>query len=104
MRSGRRRQGRICPDSPELRPEVRLKAGPYVLSITYVVHVPVMWRQAPITACIVVAGGLSQTKVHGLEQGVKRVGEVLLGCVVGLVVTFVMSKLWPVAPAQQRNG
>jgi uncharacterized membrane protein YccC len=54
-----------------------------------------MWRQAPITASIVVAGGLgTHTKMHGMQEGLKRVIEVLLGCVVGLVVTFMMSKLW----------
>jgi uncharacterized membrane protein YccC len=67
-----------------------------VLISTYLVRVAVMWRQAPITATIVVASGLTQTsKLIGLHQGLLRVGEVLLGCVVGLLVTFVMSRVWP---------
>jgi uncharacterized membrane protein YccC len=69
-----------------------------VLISTYVVKVPVMWRQAPITSAIVVAGGLgANAKMDGLHQGLKRVSEVLLGCVVGLLVTFLMSKLRPAA-------
>src|SRR5215471_5485286 len=67
-----------------------------VLVSTYVVGVPVMYRQAPITAAIVVAGGLMHhSKESGLEEGLRRVGEVLLGCVVGLIVSWLMSKLWP---------
>jgi uncharacterized membrane protein YccC len=66
------------------------------LMSTYVARVPVMWRQAPITATIVVAGGLMEaSRVHGVQQGLTRVSDVLLGCVVGLLVTFVISKLWP---------
>jgi uncharacterized membrane protein YccC len=67
-----------------------------VLISTYVARVPVMWRQAPITATIVVAGGITElSKTHGLQQGVTRVADVLLGCCVGLLVTFVISRLWP---------
>jgi uncharacterized membrane protein YccC len=66
-----------------------------VLISTYVARVPVMWRQAPITATIVVAAGLAeQSTMHGIEEGLKRVGEVLLGCAVGLAVTVLMSKVW----------
>ena len=55
-----------------------------------------MWRQAPITATIVVAGGLADpSRTHGMRQGVERVGDVLLGCFVGLMVSFLMSRLWP---------
>ncbi len=67
-----------------------------VLISTYLVRVQVMYRQAPITAAIVVAGGLMHhSKALGIEEGLRRVGEVLLGCVVGLVVSWLMSKLWP---------
>jgi uncharacterized membrane protein YccC len=66
-----------------------------VLVSTYVVHVPVMWRQAPLTAAIVVAGGIGDhSKVHGVEDGLMRVAEVMLGCVAGLAVSIVMSKFW----------
>ena len=75
-----------------------------VLISTYVVHVPVMWRQAPITATIVVAGGLMDaSKMHGLQQGLTRVADVLLGCFVGLLVTFFMSKLWPLPKTEEER-
>jgi uncharacterized membrane protein YccC len=67
-----------------------------VLISVYVVRLPVMWRQAPITATIVVAGGLADpSRTYGMRQGVERVGDVLLGCFVGLMVSFAMSRLWP---------
>jgi uncharacterized membrane protein YccC len=67
-----------------------------VLISSYVVHLPVMWRQAPITAAVVIAAGLEHhSKEKGIEAGMIRVGEVMLGCVVGLIVTVVLSKLWP---------
>jgi uncharacterized membrane protein YccC len=71
-----------------------------VLISTYVARVPVMWRQAPITATIVVAAGLAEhSKMNGIEEGLKRVGEVLLGCAVGLAVTLLMSRVWKEAAA-----
>ena len=75
-----------------------------VLVSSYVVRQQVMFRQAPITAAIVIAAGLEKhSKLTGVELGVRRVGEVLLGCIVGLVVTWCMSKLWPV-PEPRRPG
>jgi len=57
-----------------------------------------MWRQAPITAALIIAAGLSHhSKLTGLEIGVRRVAEVLLGCIVGLVITWLMSRIWPLA-------
>jgi uncharacterized membrane protein YccC len=70
-----------------------------VLISNYLVRMPVMWRQAPITATIVVASGLMDpSRITGARQGLSRVVDVLLGCLVGLLVTFIMSKLWPMAP------
>ena len=52
-----------------------------VLLSTYVVRVQVMWRQAPITAAIVIAAGMTHnSELTALEIGARRVGEVLLGC------------------------
>ena len=74
---------------------------PFALALTvlisaYLVRVKTMWRQAPITAAIVIAGGLQHhDKLTGMEQGVRRVGEVLFGCVVGIAVAWLLSKLWP---------
>lgn len=68
-----------------------------VLLSTYFVRIPTMWRQAPITAAIVIAGGLQHHhKLAAMEQGVTRVYEVLFGCLVGIVVAWVLSKVWPV--------
>jgi uncharacterized membrane protein YccC len=68
-----------------------------VLISSYVVKVQVMWRQAPITAAIVIAGGLTHdSKLVGMEHGIHKVGEVIFGCVVGLLVSLAMSKVWPI--------
>ena len=67
-----------------------------VLLSTYVIRVPVMWRQAPITAALVIAAVLTHhSELSAAEVGLRRVGEVMLGCVVGLAVTWFMSKVWP---------
>ena len=69
-----------------------------VLVSSYVVRVPTMWRQAPITAAIVVAGSLQHhDKMVALHSGAVRVGEVLLGCPVGIASAWLLSKLWPSA-------
>jgi len=60
------------------------------------VRIPTMWRQAPITAAIVIASGLEQhSKLTGAELGLRRVAEVLFGCVVGVIVSWLMSHVWP---------
>src|SRR5215472_3960319 len=72
-----------------------------VLISTYVVRIPVMWRQAPITAAIVIASELtSHSKLTGLENGLRKVAQVIFGCIVGLSVTLLMSRLWPVRAAR----
>ena len=50
---------------------------------------------------IVVASGLEHhSKLTGIEHGVHKVGEVLLGCAMGLAISWLMSKVWPLgAPA-----
>ena len=66
-----------------------------VLLSAYVVRVPVMWRQAPITAALVIAAVLTHhSEMTAAEVGLRRVGEVMLGCVVGLSVTWLMDKIW----------
>jgi uncharacterized membrane protein YccC len=79
-----------------------------VLLSTYVVRIPAMWRQAPITAAIVIAGGLHHhDTLTGVEQGIHRVAEVLFGCVVGIAVAWFLSKVWPLPepghPSAQAN-
>jgi len=75
---------------------IALSAAAFISA--YVVRVQVMFRQAPITAAIVIASGLERhAKLSGVELGARRVAEVLLGCVVGVAVTWIMSKLWPIS-------
>jgi uncharacterized membrane protein YccC len=67
-----------------------------VLISTYVIHIQTMWRQAPITAAIIIATGLiDRSEWRGIEHGLHKVGEVLIGCVMGLVVSWLMSLIWP---------
>jgi uncharacterized membrane protein YccC len=74
---------------------------PFALAITvllasYVVRIQVMWRQAPITAAIVIAGGLTMhSKIGGVESGLQRVIEVIFGCIVALTVSWIIATIWP---------
>ena len=75
-----------------------------VLVSTYVVRIQTMWRQAPITAAVVVGRRTHphQSKITGIVEGLHKVGEVIFGCLVGILVSWLMSKLWPVAgPVQE---
>jgi uncharacterized membrane protein YccC len=68
-----------------------------VLVSSYFIRVPVMWRQAPITAAIVIGSGLAEhSKMIGLRHGLHKVAEVLFGCLMGLLVSLLMSKIWPI--------
>ena len=76
-----------------------------VLVSSYLIHIQTMWRQAPITAAIVIASGLMHnSKLSGIEHGLHKVGEVLLGCLMGLVVSWSMSKLWPLPHVQAESA
>ncbi len=67
------------------------------------IHIQTMWRQAPITAAIVIAAGLTHhSKLSGVEHGLHKVAEVLLGCVMGLLVSFLMSRVWPLPEAGKK--
>ncbi len=67
-----------------------------VLVSAYIVRIQTMWRQAPITAAFVISAGLEyHSRRHGLEAGVRRMSEVLFGCVVGLAVAWFVSVVWP---------
>jgi uncharacterized membrane protein YccC len=62
---------------------------------SYVIRVKVMWRQAPITAAIVLAGGIAaDSRLAGMGHGLHKVAEVIFGCLVGLVTSRLMSKAW----------
>lgn len=76
-----------------------------VLISSYVVRVQVMWRQAPITAAIVITAGLTDhSRRTGMEVGLKRVAEVLLGCVVGFLATWFISIVWPPPEAKHEGA
>ena len=76
-----------------------------VLISSYVIHIPTMWRQAPITTAIVIAAGLSShSKLNAVEHGLHKVAEVLFGCLVGLLVSWLMSKIWPIAKPADVGG
>jgi uncharacterized membrane protein YccC len=75
---------------------------PFALAVTvllsaYVVRIPVMWRQAPITAAIVIAGSLHPSRLTAPELGLQRVAEVVLGCIVGISVSWLMATVWPIS-------
>ena len=77
--------------------------GVTVLVSSFIVRVKTMWRQAPITAAVVIAASITHgasAKV-GLEYGVHKVGEVIFGCLVGLVVSLLMSKVWFIQPSRE---
>jgi uncharacterized membrane protein YccC len=66
-----------------------------VLVSSYVVRVKTMWRQAPITAAVVIAAGLAgSSAVAGVERGLHKVAEVIFGCLVGITVSWLMSHVW----------
>jgi uncharacterized membrane protein YccC len=77
--------------------ELPLALAVTVLLSSYVIHIPTMWRQAPITAAIVIAAGLTaHSKLSAIEHGLHKVAEVLFGCLVGVLVSWLMSRLWPI--------
>jgi uncharacterized membrane protein YccC len=82
---------------------------PFALAVTvllssYVVRVKTMWRQAPITAAVVIAARVAgSSTLGGLQHGLHKVAEVLFGCIVGVLVSWLMSKVWLVRPPGERT-
>jgi len=71
-----------------------------VLVSSYVVRIKTMWRQAPITAALVIAAAATNgSTAFGLAQGLRKVAEVAFGCLVGVVVSLIMSKVWLIQPS-----
>src|SRR5581483_11969841 len=63
-----------------------------VLVSSYIVRIPTMWRQAPISAAFVIAAGLEHhSRIKGIMAGARRMSEVIFGCLVGLVVAWLVS-------------
>ena len=70
-----------------------------VLISSYFVRVQTMWRQAPISAALVIAAGVvGSSTTAGVGRGLQKVAEVLFGCLVGVLVSRLMSKVWLVRP------
>jgi uncharacterized membrane protein YccC len=80
---------------------------PFALAVTvlissYQIQLKTMWRQAPFTAAIVIAAGISPgPQVASIQSRLHTVAEVVFGCVVGLLVSWLMSKVWHVRPPAQ---
>lgn len=76
-----------------------------VLLSSYVVRVPTMWRQAPISAAFVISAGLEyHSRKHGLIAGVGRMNEVLFGSIIGVVVAWIVSVVWPLREPLPAEG
>ena len=72
-----------------------------VLICTFVVRIKTMWRQAPITSAVVIAAGIAHGSAgSGIWHGLHKVAEVIFGCLVGLGVSGLMSKVWLIQPQQ----
>ena len=68
-----------------------------VLISSYVLRITTMWRQAPITAALVIATGLArQSTEAGFNAALLKVAEVVFGCLVGVTVTWLLSRLAPI--------
>ena len=79
--------------------------GVTVLVSSYVVRIQTMWRQAPISAAFVIAAGLEhKSRLGGFRAGVNRMAEVLFGCLVGLLVAWLVSVVWPLPEPSPNAG
>jgi uncharacterized membrane protein YccC len=77
-----------------------------VLVSSFVVRVKTMWRQAPITAAVVIAAAVvNGSPAVGMVQGLRKVAAVVFGCMVGMVVSIAMSKVWliPLSSKEERK-
>ena len=75
-----------------------------VLASSYVVRIKKMWRQAPITAAVVIAAGISRhSTMLGIQHGLHKVAEVLFGCVVGLIVSWLIPGRCPAGLRRRRR-
>jgi uncharacterized membrane protein YccC len=76
-----------------------------VLVSSFVVRIKTMWRQAPITAAVVIAAAvMNGSSAVGIVQGLHKVAAVVFGCVVGMVVSLAMSKVWLIPLSAEEEG
>jgi uncharacterized membrane protein YccC len=70
-----------------------------VLFSSYVVGIKTMWRQAPITAAVVIASAIAtDSSAIGVMKGLHKIAEVVFGSLVGIAISLVMSKVWLIQP------
>jgi uncharacterized membrane protein YccC len=75
-----------------------------VLISSYLVRVPTTWRQAPITATLVLVSGMSlESAAAGFHVALLKVAEVVFGCLVGFGVSWLLSYILPL-PATALPG
>jgi uncharacterized membrane protein YccC len=73
-----------------------------VLVSMYLIRIKTMWRQAPITAALVIAAAVTQQSASvGVMHGVHKMGEVVFGCLVGILVTLVLARVRFVQPSAE---
>lgn len=66
-----------------------------VLISSLVVRIKSMWLQAPITAALVIGTNLVHgSAAKGIWDGLHRVGEIFFASLIGLLVSWGMSKIW----------
>jgi len=76
-----------------------------VLISSYLLRITTMWRQAPITAALVIATGLArQSTAAGLNAALLKVAEVLFGCLVGIGVSWLISRVWPLPETSEPSA
>ena len=76
-----------------------------VLVSSYVVRIKTMWRQAPITAALVIGSAVQHgSSATGVRQGLYKIGEVVFGCLVGVAVSLIMSKVWLIQTPVRERG
>ena len=75
-----------------------------VLFSSYVVGIKTMWRQAPITAAVVIASAIAtDSSAVGVMKALHKIAEVVFGSLVGIVVSLVMSKVWLIQPPVKQS-
>jgi uncharacterized membrane protein YccC len=76
-----------------------------VLMSSLVVRVKLMWLQAPITAALVIGTSIVHgSAAKGIWYGLDRVAEIFFACLIGLIVSWVMSKLWLIQEDVERKN
>jgi uncharacterized membrane protein YccC len=76
-----------------------------VLISSYLLRITTMWRQAPITAALIIATGLAQdSTAAGFQAALLKVAQVLFGCLVGIAVSWLISRVWPLPETSEPSA